>query len=161
MKFYASAGEKAQVIKPINGDPFIGMLETPVTSAPVAAQTFAPTSAPVTAAPVQFTSAPVAAPTPSFLIVGTGVVLGDASSGVIINATNCITDGVGNYGASESATITALVAGTIDMKGEFHTESTSYDYLTIQSSKYGGGTPPPGTITLSAGETLTSAALLP
>ena len=35
VKFYASAGEKAQVIKPINGDPFIGMLETPVTSAPI------------------------------------------------------------------------------------------------------------------------------
>lgn len=28
---------KAQVIKPLNGDPFIGMLETPVTSAPVVA----------------------------------------------------------------------------------------------------------------------------
>lgn len=27
--------DKAQVIKPINGDPFIGMLETPVTSAPI------------------------------------------------------------------------------------------------------------------------------
>lgn len=34
-KFYASASNKAQVIKPINGDPFIGMLETPITSAPV------------------------------------------------------------------------------------------------------------------------------
>jgi len=29
--------DKAQVIKPINGDPFIGMLETPVTSAPIVA----------------------------------------------------------------------------------------------------------------------------
>uniref|UniRef100_A0A061SCY8 Photosystem I reaction center subunit XI, chloroplastic n=1 Tax=Tetraselmis sp. GSL018 TaxID=582737 RepID=A0A061SCY8_9CHLO len=29
--------EKAQVIKPLNGDPFIGMLETPVTSAPIVA----------------------------------------------------------------------------------------------------------------------------
>lgn len=29
--------DKAQVIKPINGDPFIGMLETPVTSAPLVA----------------------------------------------------------------------------------------------------------------------------
>merc|ERR1712224_570966 len=29
--------EKAQVIQPLNGDPFIGMLETPVTSAPVVA----------------------------------------------------------------------------------------------------------------------------
>jgi hypothetical protein len=43
----------------------------------------------------------------------------------------------------------------IDMKGEFRTESTSYDYFTIQGVKYGGGTPPPGTITLSVGETLT------
>mmetsp|Transcript_22551 Transcript_22551/g.40157 ORF Transcript_22551/g.40157 Transcript_22551/m.40157 type:complete len:206 (-) Transcript_22551:146-763(-) len=32
-----AAEEKAQVIKPLNGDPFIGMLETPVTSAPVVA----------------------------------------------------------------------------------------------------------------------------
>ncbi|KAL3155404.1 hypothetical protein ABBQ38_010960 [Trebouxia sp. C0009 RCD-2024] len=31
------AEEKAQVVQPINGDPFIGMLETPVTSAPVVA----------------------------------------------------------------------------------------------------------------------------
>merc|ERR1712124_209987 len=29
--------EKAQVIQPLNGDPFIGMLETPVTSAPIVA----------------------------------------------------------------------------------------------------------------------------
>merc|ERR1711988_952363 len=28
---------KAQVIQPLNGDPFIGMLETPVTSAPLVA----------------------------------------------------------------------------------------------------------------------------
>lgn len=33
----ASDGEKAQVVQPINGDPFIGMLETPVTSAPIVA----------------------------------------------------------------------------------------------------------------------------
>ena len=32
-----ASAEKAQVVKPINGDPFIGMLETPVTSAPVVA----------------------------------------------------------------------------------------------------------------------------
>ena len=32
-----SPGEKAQVVQPINGDPFIGMLETPVTSAPIVA----------------------------------------------------------------------------------------------------------------------------
>merc|ERR1711976_193823 len=31
------ANEKAQVIQPLNGDPFIGMVETPVTSAPVVA----------------------------------------------------------------------------------------------------------------------------
>eukprot|EP01025_Chloroclados_australasicus_P028051 TRINITY_DN27807_c0_g1_i1.p1 TRINITY_DN27807_c0_g1~~TRINITY_DN27807_c0_g1_i1.p1 ORF type:complete len:223 (+),score=13.74 TRINITY_DN27807_c0_g1_i1:89-670(+) len=31
------AEDKAQVIQPINGDPYIGMLETPVTSAPVVA----------------------------------------------------------------------------------------------------------------------------
>merc|ERR1712202_16824 len=33
-----SAYEKAQVIQPLNGDPFIGMLETPVTSAPIVAR---------------------------------------------------------------------------------------------------------------------------
>merc|ERR1711977_585183 len=33
----ARAEPKNQVIKPINGDPFIGMMETPVTSAPVVA----------------------------------------------------------------------------------------------------------------------------
>lgn len=31
----AMAADKSQVITPLNGDPFIGMLETPVTSAPV------------------------------------------------------------------------------------------------------------------------------
>ena len=31
------AEEKPQVVQPINGDPFIGMLETPVTSAPIVA----------------------------------------------------------------------------------------------------------------------------
>jgi len=29
--------KKAQVIQPVNGDPFVGMLETPVTSAPIVA----------------------------------------------------------------------------------------------------------------------------
>lgn len=37
LKVRASDGEKAQVVQPINGDPFIGMLETPVTSAPIVA----------------------------------------------------------------------------------------------------------------------------
>jgi len=32
-----AAEAKAQVIQPINGDPFVGMLETPVTSAPIVA----------------------------------------------------------------------------------------------------------------------------
>ena len=32
---YRALVSQAQVIKPINGDPFIGMLETPVTSAPI------------------------------------------------------------------------------------------------------------------------------
>ena len=35
--FTVRAQEKAQVVQPINGDPFIGMLETPVTSAPIVA----------------------------------------------------------------------------------------------------------------------------
>lgn len=30
-------GEKPQAVQPINGDPFIGMFETPVTSAPIVA----------------------------------------------------------------------------------------------------------------------------
>merc|ERR1719197_1205621 len=33
----ASAEPKNAVVKPINGDPFIGMFETPVTSAPIVA----------------------------------------------------------------------------------------------------------------------------
>ncbi|GLI58970.1 hypothetical protein VaNZ11_000757 [Volvox africanus] len=33
----AEAPKKAQVISPVNGDPFVGMLETPVTSAPIVA----------------------------------------------------------------------------------------------------------------------------
>merc|ERR1711959_862627 len=32
-----ASADKAQVIKPINGDPYIGMMETPVTSAPIVA----------------------------------------------------------------------------------------------------------------------------
>ncbi|KAG2452577.1 hypothetical protein HYH02_002814 [Chlamydomonas schloesseri] len=33
----AADTKKAQVISPVNGDPFVGMLETPVTSAPIVA----------------------------------------------------------------------------------------------------------------------------
>merc|ERR1712070_707569 len=36
-KIITRSQEKAQVIQPLNGDPFIGMLETPVTSAPIVA----------------------------------------------------------------------------------------------------------------------------
>lgn len=32
-----SSGEKPQAVQPINGDPFIGSFETPVTSAPIVA----------------------------------------------------------------------------------------------------------------------------
>eukprot|EP01025_Chloroclados_australasicus_P051521 TRINITY_DN59_c0_g1_i4.p1 TRINITY_DN59_c0_g1~~TRINITY_DN59_c0_g1_i4.p1 ORF type:complete len:195 (-),score=17.59 TRINITY_DN59_c0_g1_i4:169-753(-) len=35
--YIVQAQDKAQVIQPINGDPYIGMLETPVTSAPIVA----------------------------------------------------------------------------------------------------------------------------
>jgi len=35
--FAVKAESQSQVVKPLNGDPFIGMLETPVTSAPVVA----------------------------------------------------------------------------------------------------------------------------
>ena len=70
----------------------------------------------------------------AFEISGTGVVLGDASSGSLVLDDQCVTDGVGNYGSSEQATITALKAGTLYPKGGFRTESTSYDYLTIQAS---------------------------
>merc|ERR1712061_697485 len=34
-RFSLSAQDKIQVIQPLNGDPFIGMLETPITSAPI------------------------------------------------------------------------------------------------------------------------------
>merc|ERR1712217_282098 len=34
-RFSLSAQDKTQVIQPLNGDPFIGMLETPITSAPI------------------------------------------------------------------------------------------------------------------------------
>ena len=34
----ARAEAKNQVVKPMNGDPFIGMLETPVTSSPIVAK---------------------------------------------------------------------------------------------------------------------------
>ena len=90
----------------------------------------------------------------AFGISGTGVVEGDASTGVLVADDQCITDGVGNYGDSESATITAINAGTLYPKGTFETESASYDYLTIQGIKY-GGTTPPGNIVLAAGEDFT------
>merc|ERR1712022_26818 len=35
--FNVKSQQKEQVIQPLNGDPFIGMLETPVTSAPIVA----------------------------------------------------------------------------------------------------------------------------
>merc|ERR1711933_258475 len=34
-RFSLSAQDKIQIIQPLNGDPFIGMLETPITSAPI------------------------------------------------------------------------------------------------------------------------------
>ena len=85
-----------------------------------------------------------------FTIAGSGVVLGDASSGTLVSNDQCVTDGVGNYGSDESATITAVYSGKIFMKGKFRTESASYDYLTIQTVKYGGTTSPPAGIVLAA-----------
>merc|ERR1719324_1415485 len=35
--FTLNSQQKTQVIQPLNGDPFVGMLETPVTSAPIVA----------------------------------------------------------------------------------------------------------------------------
>merc|ERR1711976_855236 len=34
-RFSLSSQDKIQIIQPLNGDPFIGMLETPITSAPI------------------------------------------------------------------------------------------------------------------------------
>jgi hypothetical protein len=67
----------------------------------------------------------------------------------------CITDGIGNHGSGEAATMTVAVAGMLYMKGVFRTEGTQYDYLTIKGVKYGGTTPPPSYLVLSVGEILT------
>jgi len=37
LRVCTSAAAKSQVVQPVNGDPFVGMLETPVTSAPIVA----------------------------------------------------------------------------------------------------------------------------
>jgi hypothetical protein len=101
-----------------------------------------------------------AAASPAFSWTGTnpgqgpGVVLGDTSSGVLVADEMCLTDGIGSYANSASATITALYSGLLEVRGTFRTESTAYDYLTIQGMKY-GGTTPPGSLSLTTGETFT------
>ena len=91
----------------------------------------------------------------AFGILGTGVELGDASSGALVLDEQCITDGVGKHGTSEQATITAIGAGILYATGLFELyESSSYNYLTLKGKKYYGATPP-NDVALSAGETFT------
>ena len=89
-----------------------------------------------------------------FTIDGTGVVLGDTSGNAFLASDECITDGMGVYGAYESATITAVTGGYLNAKGVFHTEDVLYDYFTINGSKY-GGTSFPSDLVLAPGETFT------
>ena len=89
---------------------------------------------------------------PAWRVSGSGIEVSyDASSGSTRYDEECFTDGYGNYANNERATITANRAGTVNRRGSFRMESTSYDYLTIKGSKY-GGTSPPATFTVTAGE---------
>ena len=90
-----------------------------------------------------------------FTITGNGVVLGDASSGTLIANDQCVTDGVGNFGASESATITTVNAGTLypkewDFAGA---STTTFDFLQVAGAKYGKDAPMTQTLA-TAGETI-------
>ena len=64
------------------------------------------------------------------------------------NPGRCVVDSggeSGNYGNSESCTMTALIGMTINSVGTFSTESISYDYLKLgqsPSTKWGGSTGP-------------------
>ena len=92
---------------------------------------------------------------PSMTINGTGVVQGDMSSGSLVANDDCVTDGPGNYGNGEAATMTVVKAGKLLMKGTFVTEA-GCDYLTLpgDSTEYGGSTPPANGLGLNAGETI-------
>ena len=91
----------------------------------------------------------------AFGIVGTGVEIGDASSGTLVADEQCVTDGVGNHGAGEQATMTAITAGMLYSTGTFETYNSPHStYLTVQGNKY-YGTTPPSNIVLAAGESFT------
>ena len=85
--------------------------------------------------------APTAASGVAFTIAGTGVVVGDASSGLLVYDTRCVTDGVGEYGDGEAATITATSAGFLYARGNFSTEEL-FDFLLIKGIRFEGTSPP-------------------
>ena len=74
-------------------------------------------------------------------------------SGIEYSSPTCITDGAGNYGANEAATITIVKSGVLMVIGTFATGNKNYDYLTVRNIRYGGSTPP-GNLALSVGETI-------
>jgi len=73
---------------------------------------------------------------------------------VLVADEQCVTDGAGNYGADEEATITAVVGGPISTKGAFRTER-GLDSVTIKGTEYSGTTTIPLGLILDAGETFT------
>ena len=91
----------------------------------------------------------------AFVITGSGVEIGDASSGTLVSDDQCVTDGVGNYANNEQATITVGPdGGKLFTKGLFEIFGAPYHYLTIQGSTL-GGTMLPTNIVLAAGATFT------
>jgi hypothetical protein len=73
---------------------------------------------------------------------------------VLVADEQCVTDGAGNYGPDEEATITAVVGGPISTKGAFRTER-GLDSVTIKGIEYSGTTTIPLGLILDAGETFT------
>ena len=77
-----------------------------------------------------------------FNIDGSGVELGDSSTGALVPNIRCVTDGVGAYGNNEHALVTILHPGKIVTKGYFGTEcdvkdhTQSYDVLRINGVEY-------------------------
>jgi hypothetical protein len=77
-----------------------------------------------------------------FSIDGTGVELGDSSTGTLVKNIRCVTDGAGKYGDNEHAKVTILHPGKLVTKGYFGTEcnvedhTESYDMLRINGVKY-------------------------
>ena len=127
-----------------------------ISSPPISAPTQTPPTTPVpTAAPTAAPATPAPTPAPTVACTeGPCMVVSDGHQYCQVNASNCASDGEGNYGINERCSIRVMEDGFLSSVGTLDMWNAGYHYLYIGSGRY-GDTRPVINVPVSAGSVFT------